>query len=65
MSQNIDEITQAIGTTGEAFDKAVVVAVAVLVEINDALMPYRSRLPQELRAVVDAITAMQDAGARK
>lgn len=63
MSQSIEEITQNIGTTGEAFDAAVSAAVAVLVQINTALTPYRTQLPQELRAVVDAITAMQ--GAKK
>lgn len=59
MSQSIEEITQNIGTTGEAFDNAVAAAVAVLVQINTALTPYRTQLPQELRAVVDAIAAMQ------
>ena len=63
MSQSIEEITQNIGTTGEAFDNAVAAAVAVLVQINTALTPYRTQLPQELRSVVDAITAMQ--GAKK
>lgn len=61
MSQSIEEITQNIGTTGEAFDNAVTAATAVLVQINDALTPYRTQLPPELRAVVDAITAMQGA----
>ena len=61
MSQSIEEITQNIGTTGEAFDNAVAAAVAVLVQVNDALKPYRIKLPPELRAVVDAITAMQEA----
>lgn len=61
MSQSIEEITQNIGTTGEAFDNAVAAAVAVLVQINTALTPCRTQLPQELRAVVDAITAMQGA----
>lgn len=65
MSQSNEEIVQAIGTTGKAFDVAVDAAVAVLEEINGALKPYRSQLPQELRAVVDAITAMQGAGAQK
>lgn len=61
MSQSIEEITQNIGTTGEAFDAAVAAAVAVLVQINTALKPYRIKLPPELRAVVDAISAMKDA----
>ena len=63
MSQSIEEITQNVGTTGEAFDNAVAAAVAALMQINTALTPYRTQLPQELRAVVDAITAMQ--GAKK
>ena len=61
MSQSIEEITQNVGTTGEAFDAAVTAATAVIVQVNDALKPYRIKLPPELRAVVDAITAMQEA----
>lgn len=61
MSQSIEEITAAIGTTGEAFDNAVTAAVVILGQINDALRPRRTQLPPELRAVVDAITAMQGA----
>lgn len=63
--QTNEEIAQAIGETGDAFDKAITAAVSVLIEINTALVPYRSKLPQELRTVVDAITAMQNAGAKK
>lgn len=61
MSQSIEEIAQNVSTTGEAFDAAVTAATAVLVQVNDALKPYRIKLPPELRAVVDAITAMQGA----
>lgn len=55
-------ITQEISEKGAAFDQAIVDAVDVLIAINDALMIYRSRLSPELRAVVDAINTMQNAG---
>lgn len=59
MSQTVEEIAQNVGTAGEGFEKSVEEAVAVLVQINDALKVYRSQLKPQLRTVVDAITAMQ------
>lgn len=65
MSQTIEEITQNIGTTGEAFDDAVDAAITVLGQINGALSPYRNKLPSALRDVVDAISKMQAEGGAK
>lgn len=61
MSQSIEEITKKIGETGEAFDVAVADAETVLKQLNAALSPYRARLPQKLRGVVDAINDMEAA----
>ncbi len=59
----VEEIARNVGTTGEAFDTAIAAAVNVLLQINTVLVPYRSRLPQELRGVVDALGRIQE-GAR-
>ena len=65
MSQSLEEITQNIGKTGEAFQAAVDEAVTVLGQINGALSPYRGKLPSALRDVVDAISKMQAEGGAK